>query len=115
MQAPDISVILPFLNAEKTLENTLNSILSSDHKSIEVIAVDDGSTDSSLEICRKIAKSDARLRIISKKNEGVSSARNAGLEVARGRFFTFVDADDELVGGIYQKMLRGYSRDVGKS
>ena len=105
MQAPDISVILPFFNAEKTIARALRSILSSTHRNIEVIAVDDGSTDSSPEICRKIAISDTRLRIIRKEKEGVSSARNAGIEAALGGFFAFVDADDEVDCEIYQKML----------
>ena len=105
MQAPDVSVILPFFNAEKTLARALISILSSDHKNIEVIAVDDGSTDSSLAICQRIASGDARVKIIKRANEGASAARNAGLEAARGRFFAFVDADDEVGGRIYQRML----------
>lgn len=105
MQAPDISVILPFFNAEKTIARALGSILSSTHRNIEVIAVDDGSYDSSPDICQKIAKSDTRLKIIRKKKAGVSSARNAGIEAALGNFFTFVDADDEVDCEIYQKML----------
>ncbi len=115
MKDADVSVILPFYNAEKYIGNTLASILASNHRNIEVIAIDDGSTDGSAEICEKIADGDARLRLIRKKRGGVSAARNSGLAVARGEFIAFADADDEVSEDMYGYLLgkaREYRADI---
>lgn len=106
MASPDISVILPFFNAEKYIGAALSSILKSKHENIELIAVDDGSTDSSAEICKMFAERDSRVRLIRKKKGGVSSARNAGLAVVRGEFIAFADADDEVLPETYGYLLK---------
>lgn len=106
MASPDISVILPFCNAEKYIGTALSSILKSKHKNIELIAVDDGSTDSSAEICKRFAKRDSRVRLIRKEKSGVSSARNAGLAMASGEFIAFADADDEVLPETYEYLLK---------
>lgn len=92
-----ISIIIPVYNAEDYLVRCLDSILSQDFNSYEVILVDDGSTDSSALICDRYSAADSRFRTIHKPNGGVSSARNAGLDMARGEYVMFVDSDDALL------------------
>lgn len=106
MENLDISVILPFFNAEKYIDAALSSILKSSHENIELIAVNDGSSDSSAEICKSFAERDSRVRLIRKENGGVSSARNAGLAVAKGEFIAFADADDEVLPEMYEYLLK---------
>lgn len=89
-----ISIIVPVYNAEKTLERCVRSLLGQTHTRIEVILVNDGSGDSSLELCRRFAQEDARVRVVDQPNGGVSSARNAGLDAATGEFILFCDSDD---------------------
>jgi len=91
---PTITVIIPVYNVAEYLSDCIDSILSSTYKDIEVILIDDGSTDISGEICNSYEKKDHRIRVFHKKNEGVSSARNIGLEYASGKYVNFVDADD---------------------
>lgn len=91
-----ISVIIPIYNAEKYLEKCIESILIQTHKDFELILVDDGSKDNSGRICDEYAKKDSRIRVIHKKNAGVSTARNTGIESAKGEFIAFVDSDDWL-------------------
>lgn len=95
--AVKISVVVPVYNAASTLEYTVGSILSpSFFGSCELILVDDGSTDGSAELCDRLAGIDRRIRVIHKKNRGVSSTRNEGIAAASGEFVTFVDSDDLL-------------------
>ena len=89
-----ISIIVAIYNVEKYLDKCIQSIISQHYKDIEVILVDDGSPDSSPSICDDWAKKDKRIKVIHKKNGGVSSARNAGIEKAKGKYITFVDGDD---------------------
>lgn len=91
-----ISVIVPIYNVEKYLKQCLDSIITQTYQNLEIILINDGSTDQSLEICRQYAKRDQRIILISQKNSGVSSARNAGLDIATGSFITFIDPDDWL-------------------
>ena len=79
-----INVIIPVYNAEKYLEETVNSVLSQPYKDIEIVLVNDGSTDSSPEICDKIAENEKRVTVIHQKNGGASSARNKGIEFVLG-------------------------------
>ena len=92
-----ISVIVPVYNKEKYLQNCLNTILAQTFEKFEVLLIDDGSTDDSLRICEGYAKKDSRVRVVHKQNGGVSSARNLGIESAKGAYLTFCDADDELM------------------
>lgn len=89
-----ISIIVPVYNAEKYLRQCLDSIISQTLKDIEIICVDDGSTDSSNQILREYQKYDSRIQLITQKNNGLGAARNVGLAVASGEFIGFVDSDD---------------------
>ena len=89
-----ITVIIPVYNMEPYLERCLDSVLSNTYRDIEVICVDDGSKDNSLEILRRYESADSRVVVIAKENGGVSSARNVGLDHMSGDYVTFVDADD---------------------
>lgn len=91
-----ISVVVPVYNVEDYLENCVKSICRQTYKNIEVILVDDGSTDRSGDICNDLAKIDNRIRVIHKKNGGLSEARNYGIDSAKGVYITFVDSDDYL-------------------
>lgn len=91
-----ISVIVPVYNVEKYLEECLDSLINQTYNNIEIILINDGSTDNSLKICKKYKKIDSRIILINKKNEGVSSARNVGLRKATGKYIMFVDSDDYL-------------------
>ena len=89
-----ISVIVPIYNAETYLPQCIDSILTQDYRNFELILVNDGSTDTSGEICEHYAGQDSRIRVITQANGGVSKARNAGLDVAVGKYVSFIDADD---------------------
>lgn len=95
--APLVSVVVPVYNAGKHLRRCVNSVLEQDLSDLELILVDDGSTDDSGMICDEFAASDPRVRVIHQQNLGVSCARNAALDVARGTYLQFADADDWLV------------------
>ncbi len=89
-----ISVIVPVYNVESTLEKCIESILAQSYKDLEIILVNDGSTDQSTEICRRYREKDHRIRLIEKENGGLSSARNAALDCIKGEYVAFVDSDD---------------------
>ncbi|SKB95966.1 Glycosyltransferase involved in cell wall bisynthesis [Soonwooa buanensis] len=91
-----ITVIIPIYNAELYLENCLLSIVNQIYKDWQLILVDDGSTDSSLEICKKYEKLDSRIIVFSQENRGQAAARNYGLQQVKTPYVTFVDADDEI-------------------
>lgn len=91
-----ISIVIPVYNAEKYIKKCLKSILGQTYTNVEVILVNDGSTDNSLSIIKTYATTDARIKIVDKKNEGVSSARNTGLKNATGEYVLFVDSDDTI-------------------
>ena len=93
---PVVTVVVPIFNVSQYLDKCLQSIANQTLFDIEVILVDDGSTDDSLEICNKFAASDKRFRVISKINEGQGVARNVGIDLANGEFLSFVDSDDWL-------------------
>lgn len=97
-----LSVIMPVYNVEKTLSRAIESILNQSFSNLELLLVNDGSTDSSKEICEKFALKDKRISIINKKNGGLSSARNEGLKNTKGDFITFIDSDDYLELDTYQ-------------
>ncbi len=91
---PKVSIIVPVYNVEKYLERCVSSLKEQTLKDIEIILVDDSSTDSSLEICNKMAAEDSRIKVIHKPNEGAGMARNAALDIASGEYIGFVDSDD---------------------
>lgn len=104
-----ISVIIPVYNTEKYLERCLDSVVKQQFKDIEIICVDDGSTDSSLSILRNYANKNSKIKIIHQENKGLSAARNTGLENSKGEYVLFVDSDDELeinaIDNLYQGIL----------
>lgn len=106
---PKISIIVPVYNVEEYLTNCIESLLNQTFKDFELILVNDGSTDNSLEICKKYKNIDNRICIVDKKNGGLSSARNAGLDVAKGDYIGFIDSDDyvhpEMYEILYKKMV----------
>ena len=105
MQKPLISVIVPVYNNEKYVNRCIDSILNQTYTKLEVILVNDGSTDGSFKICEEWAKKDSRIKIINQKNEGTSNARNHGMKVATGDYVSFVDNDDWLRPEMYEKMV----------
>jgi len=94
-----LSVIIPVYKVEDYLNRCVNSVLNQDYREIEVILVDDGSPDRCPEICDSFAKTDERVRVIHKQNGGLSSARNAGINNARGEYIAFLDSDDQWADG----------------
>lgn len=94
MQSPKISIVVPIYNVEKFLPFCLNSIINQTYKNLEIILVDDGSTDSSLSICKDYSSRDNRIQIIHHENHGLSYSRNRGIESASSKYISFIDADD---------------------
>lgn len=92
-----VSVIVPIYNAELFLDKSIPSIMNQTYDNIEIILINDGSSDNSLEIINKYAKKDKRIIVIDKQNEGVSITRNKGIGLSTGEYITFVDADDALI------------------
>lgn len=101
---PEISVIVPVYRVEPYLKRCIDSILNQDFRDIEVILVDDGSPDNCGAICDEYAGADSRVRVIHKPNGGLSSARNAGMEIASGEYLSFIDSDDYILPGMYTKL-----------
>lgn len=105
MEKDLVSVIVPVYNVEKYVSKCIESLLNQTYKHVEIIIVDDGSTDKSGAICDKIAESSDNIRVIHKKNEGLGYARNTGLEYVNGEFVVFVDSDDwvsdEFISNLY--------------
>ena len=102
---PDISVIIPVYNVEQYLKRCLDSILSNTYKNLEVICVDDGSTDNSLKILEFFAQKDPRVRILQQNRKGPSAARNKGLDMAKGKYISFVDSDDFISFNAYEILM----------
>lgn len=101
-----ISVIIPIYKVEKYLNQCIQSVVGQTYKNLEIILVDDGSPDNCPSICDKWALKDERIRVIHKKNGGLSDARNAGLKVAQGEYIAFIDSDDWISPDMYEKLLR---------
>lgn len=89
-----VSIVIPVYNAENYLSQCIESLKNQTYRDIEIILVNDGSTDNSLEICKKYANQDSRIKVHSIENSGVSAARNLGIDLATGKYITFVDSDD---------------------
>ncbi len=100
-----ISVIIPIYNAGEFLTPCLESIINQTYRNIEIILINDGSTDDSLQICTEYAQNDSRVIVIDQKNSGVSTARNNGLAVCKGEWVSFVDSDDFLELNAYEHCM----------
>lgn len=101
-----ISVIIPVYNVEKYLNKCVDSVISQTYKDLQIILVDDGSTDGSSKICDEYAKADIRISVIHKQNGGLSSARNAGMEIVEGDYITFLDSDDYVSPTVYEELYK---------
>lgn len=107
---PDISVIIPVYNVAPWLQDCLDSVRVQTFPCLEIIIVDDGSTDASPQIIANYAAIDARVKIITQKNSGLGAARNAGINLARGEYLAFLDSDDKLAPDAYAKLYRQASK-----
>lgn len=103
-----VSIILPVYNVERFLEKCLNSVINQTYKNIEIITVNDGSTDNSLQVIEKTLLKEPRLKLINIENQGVSIARNTGMKAATGDFLVFVDSDDYIENDFVEYMLSIY-------
>lgn len=103
---PEISIIVPVYKVEAYLKKCIDSILSQTFKDLEIILVDDGSPDECGKICDEYAEKDSRIRVIHKENGGLSSARNAGLDIAAGKYVGFVDSDDWIEPDMYEILYK---------
>lgn len=112
MKSIKISIIIPVYNAEATLSECLDSILYQNYDNIEIIIINDGSTDNSKIIAEKYLAKDKRVKVFHKSNAGVSSARNFGIKKANGEWMTFVDSDDVLGNGFFDLLKKGNGADL---
>lgn len=100
-----VSVIIPVYNVEECIARCIDSIINQTFKNLEIILVDDGSSDKSGKICDEYAQNDSRIKVIHKENGGVSSARNTGLDIANGEYIGFVDSDDYIDANMYECLV----------
>ena len=110
---PSVSVIIPVYNVEKWLRESLDSVCSQTLKNIEIICVNDGSPDHSLDILKEYAAHDERIVIIDKENEGVGAARNDGIRAAKGEYVIFLDPDDKYPGPETLELLYNAAKEHG--
>lgn len=108
---PKVSVIIPVYNVEQYVEKSIQSVLNQSMKDIEIILVDDGSTDASGKICDRYGKKEEKIVVIHKENGGLSSARNVGVEAASGDYIGFVDSDDYIDSMMYETLYQMVERD----
>lgn len=107
-----VSIIVPIYNTQKYLDQCVTSLLSQTYRNLQIILVDDGSTDGSDIICDFHAARDSRIHVIHQKNQGVSAARNAGLDAAAGEYLLFVDSDDQIAADTIETSLNGFVDDT---
>ena len=105
-----ISIIVPVYNVEEFLNQCIKSVLDQSYKKLEIILVDDGSTDRSGKICDRYQMTDARIKVIHKENGGLSDARNTGLRLAKGKYYSFIDSDDYISSEMIQTMFDSLKR-----
>lgn len=101
-----VSIIIPVYNVARYLDDCLNSVLKQTYTNLEMIVVDDGSTDESLEICRSYAAKDKRLKVFHQDNAGVSAARNIGLNIMTGKYVLFIDSDDKIEQDMVKNLVK---------
>ena len=104
-QTPLISIIIPIYNIMDCLEKCVDSCINQTYKNIEILMIDDGSTDGTAELCDRLKEKDERIRVFHKENGGSSSARNLGIEQARGEYLGFVDSDDFISSTMYEDLM----------
>lgn len=102
-----VSIIIPVYNRQNVVEECINSILSQSYSDFEIIIIDDGSTDNTLETCQQIAAKDQRIKIFSSSHGGVSSARNVGIDAAKGEYIFFLDSDDIIHPNLLETLVKG--------
>jgi len=107
-----VSVIIPAYNAEKYIEETIRSVLAQTHSYLEIIVVDDGSTDKTPKLVETICKDDTRIQLIKQKNSGVSAARNKGFSISNGSYIAYLDADDLWAPNFLELTLLKFSSDI---
>lgn len=113
----NISVIIPVYNVEKYLSECLDSVINQTYKNLQIILVDDGSTDSSGKICDVYAEKDNRITVVHQKNAGAGAAKNTGLDLVKGDYFSIIDSDDYIELDMYEKMvtsLEKYNSDIAQ-
>lgn len=106
MEKIKISVIVPIYNVEQYLSQCLDSIINQTYTNLEIILINDGSTDNSEKICNQYKLLDPRIIVIHKTNGGLSDARNTGIKIATGDYISFVDADDFIDKNMYKKLIQ---------
>lgn len=110
-----ISIIVPIYNVEEYLSKCIESLLNQTYRNIEILLVNDGSTDNCKNICEQFEEKDSRIKLINKKNGGLSDARNAGLKVAKGEYVTFVDSDDYIENNyieVLYNLIKKYNAEI---
>lgn len=110
MNNSKVSIIIPIYNTQKYLNVCLNSVVRQTYKNLEIILIDDGSTDNSGKIADQFAKKDHRIKVFHQKNAGQSAARNVGLKKASGDFIAFIDSDDQFDRNFIQELMSPYSK-----
>lgn len=103
-----VTIIIPAYNAEKTIEKCLERILCQTYSNLEVLVINDGSTDRTMQLCAKYERKDSRVKILNQINKGVSAARNKGIAYAAGKYLSFLDADDYIEDTFIEKMCQVY-------
>ena len=101
-----LSIIVPIFNSEDSIEKCVKSIEAQEYANYELILINDGSIDNTLEICKRLARKNKKIKIINKENTGVSDTRNIGIELAKGKYIQFVDSDDEICPTLSRKLIR---------
>ena len=110
-----VSIVVPIYNVDKYLEECIESLKNQTYKNVEIILINDGSTDNSEQICRKEERQDNRIVFINKNNGGSASAKNVGLEIAKGDYISFVDSDDFIELDMIEYMvntIKKYNADI---
>ncbi len=105
-----ISIIIPIYNREKYIEECVQSICAQSYSDWEILLIDDGSTDRTLELCQKLADEEARIKVLQIKHAGVSAARNVGIEAAKGEYLFFLDSDDVIHPLLLEALVRGFEQ-----
>lgn len=106
MESEKITVIIPVYNTERFVEKCVRSVCGQTYRNLEIILVDDGSTDGSPEVCDRLAREDGRISVLHRENGGASAARNAGLDIATGEYVGFIDSDDYIAPNMYERLYQ---------